>query len=89
MLKSSEKHCSDHVLSVAQLLELLFYYEDNVIATLMAADMGSYILPMIRNLDPKVLVCGLNCLESILITDDVNDYTIEYGFVEVILNLYR
>ena len=89
MLKAPGKYRKDEILAAAEVLELMFYSDENVVTTLMAADMGSYILPMLECKEVKVQTCALACLESILMTPDVTDFVVEYGYVPVLLGMYK
>lgn len=62
--------------SVAEVLEILFYSEEHVVATLLLSGFGEYIEFMIQDIDFEIQSSGFICLESILLSD--NEEILEY-----------
>lgn len=88
MLKEPSKYRKDELQAAAEVLEMMFYCDENVVATLMAADMGSYILPMLESEDVRVQTCALCCLESILISNEAVDYIEDYKYIPELLKMF-
>lgn len=77
------------MLAAAEIMELMFYCDDNVVATLMAADFGGFVTSMLENSHEQVRTCGLNCLESILITKDVSEFVIGHNYIPSLMRIYE